>query len=155
MGSHWSGAVLAFSLMCLCGCDHTPSVSATPSSSDTAATVLLSVTSDANERPQAVDMAMKLAGFSLDEGRKVVLFFNVKGATVPSSVLADDFAYQQNEPIRVQLAALIERGADVHVCPICMEALGVAESDLMPEAKVTTRPSLFANIGADTAVFTY
>ena len=45
---------------------------------DFAAVVLLSITSDANESPQSVDMAMKLAGFSLDEGRKVVMFFNVK-----------------------------------------------------------------------------
>jgi predicted peroxiredoxin len=117
--------------------------------------VFFSVTSDVNEDPQAVDMAMKLAGFSLDEGRHVVMFFNVKGVTVPSNALADDFAYQENEPIKIQLASLIQRGVDVHVCPICMKALGVVESDLMENAKVTTRPGLFANISANTAVFTY
>lgn len=142
-------------LIVLSGCG-TPSQSGstTPASSATAR-LLLSVTSDANENPQSVDMAMKLAGFALDEGRQVVMFFNVKGVTVPSSALADEFAYQENEPIKVQLAALIQRGVDVHVCPICMKALNVVESDLMEGAKVTTRPSLFANIGADTAVFTY
>ena len=36
-----------------------------------------------------------------------------------------------------------------------MKALGVEESDLIDGAKVTTRHSLFANIDANTAVFTY
>ncbi len=122
---------------------------------NTASTVLLSVTSDAVEDPQAVDMAMKLAGFSLDEGRKVVMFFNVKGVTVPVNAFSDDFAFQENEPIKTQLLDLIQRGADVHVCPICMQALEIEESALIDGAKVTTRPNLFANIGPETAVFTY
>lgn len=155
MGYHWSVPVLVSVLLAVCGCGGAPTVSVTPTPPDTSATVLLSVTSDADTDLQSVDMAMKLAGFSLDEGRHVVMFFNVKGVTVPSSKLSDDFAYQENEPVKVQLAALIERGADVHVCPICMKALSVEESDLMAGAKVTTRPSLFANIGANTAVFTY
>jgi predicted peroxiredoxin len=118
-------------------------------------TVLLSVTSDANEDPQSIDMAMKLAGFSLDEDRHVVLFFNVKGVTIPAKGFPDDFAYKDNSPIKEQLADLIERGVDVHVCPICMKAHGVEASDLMEGAKVTTRPNLFANIGPGTVVFTY
>ena len=118
-------------------------------------TVLFSVTSDANENPQSIDMAMKLAGFSLDEDRHVVMFFNVKGVTIPSQAFPADFAYKDNSPIKEQLADLIERGVDVHVCPICMKAHGVEASDLLEGAKVTTRPDLFANIGPGTAVFTY
>jgi predicted peroxiredoxin len=118
-------------------------------------TVFLSVTSDANEDPQSVDMAMKLAGFSLDEDRHVVMFFNVKGVTIPAKGFPEDFAYKDNSPIKEQLADLIERGVDVHVCPICMKAHGVEASDLVVGAKVTTRPNLFANIGPSTVVFTY
>jgi predicted peroxiredoxin len=118
-------------------------------------TVFLSVTSDANEDPQSIDMAMKLAGFSLDEDRHVVMFFNVKGVTIPAKGFPDDFAYKDNSPIKEQLAGLIERGVDVHVCPICMKAHAVEAPDLMEGAKVTTRPNLFANIGPSTVVFTY
>lgn len=117
--------------------------------------VLLSVTSDAKQSPQAVDMAMKLAGFSLDEGRQVVMFFQVKGVTCPTKSFPDEFAFQENDTIKSQLQQLIERGVDVHVCPICMKGLGVQAEDLIEGAKVTTRPSLFENIGANTAVFTY
>ena len=100
-------------------------------------------------------MAMKLAGFSLEEGRHVVMFFNVKGVWIPSNALADDLAFQEDQPIKTQLADLIQRGVDVDVCPICMKALGVEESGLIDGANVTTRHSLFANIDANTAVFTY
>ena len=79
----------------------------------------------------------------------------VKGVTIPSQAFPADFAYKDNSPIKEQLADLIERGVDVHVCPICMKAHGVEASDLLEGAKVTTRPDLFANIGPGTAVFTY
>ncbi|MCA9247488.1 MAG: DsrE family protein [Planctomycetales bacterium] len=147
--------LLAFVFISAGGCGRAPSASIAPPASDVAPLVLLSVTSDATEDPQAVDMALKLAGFSLDEGRHVVLFFNVRGVKNPSHALADDFAFEQDEPIKQQLADLIERGVDVHVCPICMKALGVAESDLMEGAQVTTRAGLFSNIRSDTAVLTY
>jgi predicted peroxiredoxin len=117
--------------------------------------VLLSVTSDANQNPQSVDMAMRFAGFGLEEGRKVVIFFNVKGVTIPTAGFPDDFAFGDGSPIKQQLTALIERGADVHVCPICMKALDVDKSDLIDGAKVTTRSSLFAQIGPSTVAFTY
>ena len=149
------------SLLLLAGCQDSPSSNPTPESNPPAAassapaTVLFSVTSNANENPQSVDMAMKLAGFSLDEGRRVVMFFNVTGVKIPLNGFPDDFAFQEDKPIKTQLADLIKRGVDVHVCPICMKALGVEKSDLIDGAKVTTRPSLFANIGPDTAVFSY
>jgi predicted peroxiredoxin len=145
-------AVLAVSLA-LCGCG--PGAPAAASAAPGETIVLLSVTSDAQQDPQSVDMAMRFAGFALDEGRRVFMFFNVKGVKIPSSHLADDFAYEQSSPLKEQLAALIQRGADVHVCPVCMKALGVNEGDLMEGAKVTTRASLFANIQPATVVFTY
>ncbi len=147
---------LAFvSLVLLAGCSGPTSSGSAPSVSNEDATVLVSVTSDATQQPQSVDMAMKLAGFSLDEGRQVAMFFNVKGVNIPVSELPDSVAFQDNSPIKMQIVDLIKRGVDVHVCPICMKALGVEESDLIEGAKVTTRPALFAHIGPDTTVFTY
>lgn len=147
-------------LCCLMGCS--PAVNVATQSAGTPAsntsTVLVNVTSGVEGdkgRPQAVDMALKLAGFALDEGRTVAIFFNVKGVHVPTRTLPNDFAFQDNLPIIKQLAKLIERGAEVHVCPICMKALGVESTDVMEGAQVTTRPKLFAHIGANTSVFTY
>lgn len=142
-------------LVLVAGCNNHQAGGSAPAAASAPATVLLSVTSDATANPQSVDMAMKLAGFSVDEGRQVVMFFNVKGVLFPSQKTAADLAFKENEPLQKQLSKLIARGVDVHVCPICMKALGVEKSDLLAGAKVTTRPALFKHIGSGTAVFTY
>ena len=148
------GLCLVLSLI-LTGCETSTNGSTSPPQQAVHPIVLLSVTSDASDNPQSVDMAMKLAGFSLDEGRQVVMFFNVKGVTIPTKDFDDALAFSDNAPIKEQLQGLIERGVDVHVCPICMKGLGVADSDIIEGAQVTTRPVLFSHIGAYTAVFTY
>jgi predicted peroxiredoxin len=117
--------------------------------------VFISVVSDMDSNPQAVDMALKVAGFSLDEQRSVFLFFNVKGVHVPAASLADDAAFQQHAPVKSQLSDLIKRGVRVHVCPICMKASSIEAGDLMTGAQVTTRAELFEAIRSDTSVFTY
>ena len=153
--------VILISLMGFSGCTHVSTDAAnvndkgTGGSEESNSYVFFNVTTDGAEEAQKLDMAMKLAGFSLDEGREVVLFFNVKGVHVPTASFADDFAFESESPIKEQLASLIDRGADVHVCPICMKALNVEEADLVEGAHVTTRPKLFATIGPNTAVFSY
>jgi predicted peroxiredoxin len=143
------------------GCDNATPVATSGASSDvssagqSAAIVLVSVQSDVNENPQSIDMAMKLAGFSLDEGRKVAMFFNVKGVHIPTKAFGDDVKFKNNDPIKAQLEKLIERGVEVHVCPVCMAAFDIQAGDIMDGAFVTTRPRLFENIGHDTSVFTY
>lgn len=125
-------------------------------SGSTAKTVFfMNITGDGSDDLQRLDMAMKLAGFALDEKRDVFIFFNVKGVHVPTKKFSADVKFKDDKPIKEQLAGLIERGAVVHVCPICMKALGVDKDDIIEGASVTTRPKLFAEIGANTAVFTY
>lgn len=146
---------LTFALLTtLAGCESASNGSSAPPPAPVG-TVLISVTSDVTENPQSIDMAMKLAGFSLDEGRDVAMFFNVKGVTIPTNSFDDTLTFADDSPIKQQLTNLIGRGVEVHVCPICMKALDVEEGDIMEGAQVTTRPKLFAHIGADTAVFTY
>ena len=115
--------------------------------------MLFSVTSGVDD-VHAVTMALQLAGHALDDGRQVVLFFNVRGAEVPTRSLPADLAFKA-KPIKALLADRIERGAQVHVCPHCMKALGVEPGDLVEGAQVTDRQKLFANIGPNTVVFTY
>lgn len=136
--------------MCCSGCQQqsTPTAPGNP-------VVFFNVTTDGSADMQRLDMAMKLAGFALDEKRNVFIFFNVKGVNVPTKSFSADKKFQDNKPIKDQLAKLIERGAKVHVCPICMKGLGVEKSDLVEGAEVTTRKALFDRIGPGTTVFTY
>lgn len=127
--------------------------SGTPSS--TAKKALISITSDPKVDPQAVNMGLTFAGFCLDEGYQVAIFFNVKGTTLPTTAFSDEFAYQKHAPMKTQLTKLEERGAELHVCPVCMNDLSINDTQIIDEAFVTSKPKLFANLGAETMVFTY
>ena len=118
-------------------------------------TVLLSVTSDANEDPQSVNMALTLAGFCLDENYTVAIFFNVKGVHIPTTGFSEDLAYGDHAPFKEQIRALAERGAEIHVCPVCMGDLGVEAEDIMESAFVTSKPKLFVHVGPHATVFSY
>ncbi|GAB4137942.1 MAG: hypothetical protein Tsb009_05730 [Planctomycetaceae bacterium] len=122
---------------------------------------LVSITRDGslkeneNEDLLRLDMALKLAGFALDEGRDVVIFFNIRGVNVAKKSFDKELKFKDNDTITAQLEKLIERGAKVHVCPICMKVYDVKDEEIIEGALVTTRPKLFKNIGSNTAVFSY
>jgi peroxiredoxin family protein len=52
---------------------------------------------------------------------------NDKGVFVGTTVNAEQFAEQQQT-----IAALLEKGAVVYSCPMCMQHYGVNEADLLP-----------------------
>ena len=76
----------------LSGCTYS---STSSTSSNTTASekkiVVFSITRNPENNPQSVNMALTLAGFSLDEGYKVALFFNVKSTGTPTLDFPDDY----------------------------------------------------------------
>ena len=131
------------------GCTESNSVATGPG------TVLLSVTSDANVDPQSVNMALTLAGFCLEENYTVAIFFNVKGVQIPTTGFPEDLAYGDHAPFKEQIKALADRGAEIHVCPVCMGDLGVEAEDIMESAFVTSKAKLFTHVGPHATVFSY
>ena len=119
----------------------------------TGQTVVLNIVSGPDQ-PHPVTMALQLAGHALDDGRAVVLFFNVKAVDVPLKSLPADLAYH-DKPIAALLEKLIDRGATVLVCPHCMKAQGIDADDLVDGAEVADRLKLFRQIDAGAVVFTY
>jgi sulfur relay (sulfurtransferase) complex TusBCD TusD component (DsrE family) len=61
----------------------------------------------------------------------LTIFLNDKGVYAGSTVNADEFAAQQTT-----MATLIEKGAGIFICPMCMEQYGIDESDLLPGLKM-------------------
>ena len=116
---------------------------------------VISITSDAQKDPQAVNMGLTFANFCADEKYQVAIFFNVKGAQLPTKEFPDDFKYLEHEPLKAQIKALAAKGVEIHVCPVCMKDLEITDSEIMEEAFVTTKPKLFSKLGPDTMVFTY
>ena len=116
---------------------------------------VISLTSDPLTHPQSVNMGLTFAGFCLDEGYDVAIFFNVKGVTLPTTSFDADYKYQEHAPMIEQLQTLKSRGAELHVCPVCMKDLKITADDIMEDAFVTDKPRLFEKLGGDTMVFTY
>ena len=78
----------------------------------------------------------------------------MRGVDVPTTALPENLAFHER-PIKQLLTELVQRGAEVHVCPHCMAALVIDEEDLMAGAVVTDREKLFARLGPNTNVFSY
>jgi predicted peroxiredoxin len=116
---------------------------------------VISITSDAQQDPQAVNMGLTFANFCADEKYQVAIFFNVKGAQLPTKEFPDDFKYLEHDPLKAQIKALAAKGVEIHVCPVCMKDLEITDSEIMEEAFVTNKPKLFSKLGPDTMVFTY
>lgn len=81
--------------------------------------------------PHRANMAITFGTKQLERGHPLTLFLNDKGVLVASTAKADTFAEHQK-----QIAAVIEKGALVLVCPMCMKHYGVAEADLIQGAQV-------------------
>ena len=116
---------------------------------------VISLTSDPLTDPQSVNMGLIFAGFCLDEGYEVAIFFNVKGVTLPTTSFDTAYNYQEHAPMIQQLQTLKSRGAELHVCPVCMKDLSITAEDIIDDAFVTDKPKLFKQLGSDTMVFTY
>lgn len=117
-------------------------------------TMVLNITSG-KEDLHAVTMALQLAGHALNDGREVVLFFNVRAPEFARADLPDTFHFGENPPIKKMIADLIAGGAQPLVCPHCAAAMGVKETDFAPGMKMASRESLFGKLGPDAVVFTY
>ena len=116
---------------------------------------VISITSDPQADPQAVNMALTFAGFCVDEGYEVSIFFNVKGVLLPTKNFDKEFRFGEHSPMIEQMQTLKGRGVQLHVCPVCMKDLDIPADAIIPEAFVTDKPKLFARLGGDTMVFSY
>ncbi len=116
--------------------------------------LLINLTAGGEDLHKAT-MALQLANHAIDDGREVVLFLNVRAPVFASQDCPRGLSFGPNPPVSEMLAKLIGRGAKVHVCPHCMEAVGLTAGDLVDGAIVTNREKLFANLRAGTYTFSY
>ncbi len=77
-------------------------------------------------------MALLFASRQQELGRPIVVFLNDRGVLLGSTKNRDKFKEHQQV-----LAAMIDKGADVLVCPMCMEHHGVDKADLSPGLKLS------------------
>lgn len=95
----------------------------------TDAPLFINLTSD---DPHRVNMALSFGMKQLERGHSLTVFLNDRAVYVGSKNYADKFAEQQKT-----IAALIEKGAVVFICPMCMQHYGVNESDLISGLRIS------------------
>ena len=90
--------------------------------------LFVNLTSDDSHR---ANMAITFGRNQFERGHPLAIFLNDRAVAIASTANTARFAAHQRA-----LAALIEKGAVVMVCPMCMAHYGVREADLMPGVKV-------------------
>lgn len=103
--------------------------------------LFINLTSDEGHR---VAMALAFGANQVKRGHPLTVFLNDRAVLAASKTNAGTFPEQQKT-----IAALLEDGTTVIVCPMCMKHYGVAEGDLLPGVKVgspdVTGSALFAD----------
>lgn len=90
---------------------------------DGVASLFVNMTTD---DPHRANMALSFSSNQLNRGHPVTVFLNDRGVLVGSKENAATFAEHH-----AAMASLLERGATIIVCPMCMRHYGVAEGDLL------------------------
>jgi sulfur relay (sulfurtransferase) complex TusBCD TusD component (DsrE family) len=86
------------------------------------------------DEPHRAGMAMTFGLHQHENGHPLTIFLNDKSVLIGAKSQAGKFAAQQK-----MLAELMNKGAVVLVCPMCMKHYGVAEADLLPGLQVSNR----------------
>ena len=96
-----------------------------------------------SEDGHRINMAFNFGGNQLKRGHALTVFMNDRAVLAASKANAEEYAEQQKA-----IASLLEAGAVILVCPMCMKHYGVNESDFLPGLKVgnpeLTGSALFA-----------
>lgn len=92
--------------------------------------------------PHRANMGITFGKSQFGLGHPLTIFLNDKGVFVASKVNAPRFGDHQKE-----LAELVNKGATIIVCPMCMKHYGIQQADLVEGLQIgkpeVTGPALF------------
>lgn len=93
----------------------------------------------------ATFMALKIAGGLQAAGAQVSLFVNLEGARLADKRMPADMTWGQSPAtIGELMAAFVDKGGKVVVCPHCAKAAGLAEADLVAGATIADHDGVVA-----------
>lgn len=111
---------------------------------DGADPLFINLTSDDTHR---VTMALGFGGAQMERGHPLTVFLNDRGVMAASTKNTERFGNQQS-----MIAGLVDAGAVVLVCPMCMKHYGIAEADLLPGLEVGSPEKTGAQLFLDDSV---
>ena len=104
----------------------------------------------------AAGMALGQAAMALKEGYGVVVFLNVRAVYLADKSHPQDTFSGTSKTAQEMLSALMEQGARVIICPMCMKKAGIEQSDLISGVEPGGPPVTFPVMTRDdTVVISY
>lgn len=117
------------------------------------ADMIINLTSNAFEDPHSTFMAISFANMGLTNDMDVIIFLNVHGVRLLETD-ATTLTFN-GESLVDKLNSFVEQGGKVIVCPMCMKAYGIGNSDLPASFQLGEATSMMIRIKNKPAVFTY
>ncbi len=115
----------------------------TAASADTQKSIFVNVTSSDNVKaPMAVMFATK----GLQRGLKMTIFLNTEGVKLAVKGFNSPTNAVNGHNVHQMLEMFMKKGGEVIICPMCLEAQGYDESDLIPGVKMSDGDMTFNGI---------
>ena len=83
------------------------------------------------------------------------MFFNINAPELATTSLPEALKWRDNDPIKTQLAALIESGVKILVCPTCSADQGVTADQLVSGARMANPQLNAAELQPGTVTMSY
>ena len=84
-----------------------------------------------SDEPHRAEMALTFGGNQHSRGHALTIFLNDRAVLVASTANAGKYSKHQQK-----LSDLLEEGATVLICAMCMNFYGVEEADLLPGVEI-------------------
>jgi predicted peroxiredoxin len=108
------------------------------------------------EDPERVIVAFLVAGAALDAGKRVAFFLTKEAVRLGLPGHAQGVACDGCPRLEALFQQVADKGGELLVCPICLNARGLEGAELVPHARVGGATPLWEWVGAGPAsVFSY
>ena len=107
------------------------------------------------EDAERVMIAFLVATAALDQGKSVVLWATKDAVRLGLPGEAKGEACDSCPPIERLFQQFLDGGGELWLCPICVTARGIADNEMVANAKVAGATPMWEWAGDDTTVFSY
>ena len=107
------------------------------------------------EDPERVMIAFLVGGAALEQGKQVTMFLTKEAVRLALPGVAVGVACDGCPPIERLFQQYADGGGELLVCPICLNARKLDNSNLVPNARIAGATPLWDWIGDGATVFSY
>jgi predicted peroxiredoxin len=107
------------------------------------------------EDAERVMIAFLVATAALDQGKSVVVWATKDAVRLGLPGEAKGEACDGCPPIERLFQQFVDGGGELWLCPICVTARGIADKEMVANAKVAGATPMWEWAGDDTTVFSY